>query len=144
MAGFTDALERALLDHITSKTAYSPPATWYLGLSSTAPSDDGTSFTEPSGGAYARVAMTSADWAAAIGGAPASASTSAIKEFPTASATWVAGADLVAWGLFTASSGGTPQIIGALTVPKPVLAGDTFSFASGSLVLQLGDPADTY
>lgn len=30
------------------------PATWYMGLSTTIPNDDGTNFTEPSGGSYAR------------------------------------------------------------------------------------------
>lgn len=144
MAGFTDALERQILDHVTNKAAYTAPGTWYLGVSSTTPADDGSNFTEPSGGAYARVALTASDWAVASGSAPASAVTSAIKSFPTASAAWSAGANMVGWGLFTASSGGTPVIVGALTTPKPVLNGDTLSFAAGALVLQLGDPADTY
>jgi hypothetical protein len=33
---------------------------------------------------------------------------------------------------------------GALTTAKPVLNGDTASFAAGTLILKLGDPADTY
>jgi hypothetical protein len=33
---------------------------------------------------------------------------------------------------------------GALTTPKPVLNGDTPSFAASAFTLQLGDPGDTY
>lgn len=38
-------------------TSYSPPATWYIGLSTVSVTATG-SYTEPTGGSYARVAMT--------------------------------------------------------------------------------------
>jgi hypothetical protein len=43
------------------------PATWYVGLSTTTPNEDGTGFTEPVGGSYARVAVTNntTNWPAA-------------------------------------------------------------------------------
>jgi hypothetical protein len=49
-----------LLDYNFGSTAYSGglPATYYVGLSTTTINFDGTGATEPSGGAYARVAFT--------------------------------------------------------------------------------------
>lgn len=144
MAGFTDTVEQALLDHFLTDGAYTPPATMYIGLSSTTPTEAGGNFTEPSSGSYARVSTAAADWGAATGTAPATKSTTTAKTFPTATADWVSAANLTYFGLFSASSAGTLLAFGALTTPKPVLNGDTASFASGALVLKLGDPADSY
>lgn len=144
MAGFTDTVEQALLDHFLTDGAYTPPSTMYIALSSTTPTEAGGNFTEPSGGSYARVSTTAADWAAASGTAPATKATSTTKTFPTATADWVSGSNLTHFGLYSASSAGTLLAWGALTTAKPVLNGDTASFASGALVLKLGDPADSY
>lgn len=144
MAGFTDTVEQALLDHFLTDGAYTPPATMYIGLSSTTPTEAGGNFTEPSTGSYARVSTAAADWGAATGTAPATKSTTTAKTFPTATADWVSAANLTYFGLFSASTAGTLLAFGALTTPKPVLNGDTASFASGALVLKLGDPADSY
>ena len=144
MAGFTDTVEQALLDHFLTDSAYTPPSTMYIGLSSTTPTEAGTNFTEPSTGSYARVSTPGADWGAATGTAPATKSTTSVKTFPTATGDWVSGSNLTHFGLFSASTGGTLLAWGALTTAKAVLNGDTASFASGALVLKLGDPADTY
>lgn len=144
MAGFIDTLEQALLDHVLNDGTYTPPTNWFIGLSSTTPTETGSNFTEPSTGSYARVSTAAADWAAASGTAPATKANGVAKSFAAATADWVAAANLTHFGLFTASSGGTVQIWGALTVPKPVLNGDTPSFAIGALVIKLGDPGDTY
>lgn len=144
MSGFVDTIERAILDHVLTDPAWTPPSTLYLGVSSTTPTEAGGNFTEPSTGSYARVSTTAADWAAATGTAPATKSTSATKTFPTATADWLSGADLTHFGLFEAASGGTPIAWGALTTPKPILNGDTPNFPAGSLTLKQGDPGDTY
>jgi hypothetical protein len=144
MAGFTNAVEQALLDHFLTDPAYVPPATMYIGVSSTTPAEDGTGFTEPSGGGYARVSTAAADWGAASGTAPATKSNTAVKTFPTATADWLAGANLTHFGLFDAATAGALLCWGALGTAKPVLNGDTASFGAGALVLKLGDPADTY
>jgi hypothetical protein len=144
VAGFIDTLEQAVLDHVLNDGAYTPPTNWFIGLSSTTPTEAGGNFTEPSAGAYARISTAAADWAAATGTAPAVKSNGVAKSFPTATADWVAAANLTHFGLFIASTGGTVQIWGALTVPKPVLNGDTASFAIGALSIKLGDPSDTY
>lgn len=46
-----------ILDRNFGGTSFTVPTTYYIGLSTTAPAFDGTGITEPSGGAYARVAM---------------------------------------------------------------------------------------
>lgn len=141
MAGPINAVERALLDHIFTDPAYTPPATWYVGVSTSTPDEDGASFTEPSGNGYARVAVTAADFSAASGGAPASKVNSEPILFPEASGSW---GTVTHWGLFAASSGGTVQYIAELDESKAVGNGDTLHFQPGDLVMQLGDPSDTY
>lgn len=144
MAGFVDTVERALLDHFLTDPAYTPPATMYLALSSTTPTEAAGNFTEPSTGSYARVSTAAADWSAASGTAPAVKTNTATKTFPTATADWVAGANLTHFGLYDASTAGNLLAWGALGTAKPVLNGDTASFAASALVLKLGDPADSY
>lgn len=141
---FSDVLEAALLNHIFTDPAYTPSTTLYIGVSSTTPDDDGSNFTEPSTGAYARVSTVAADWGAATGTAPVTKSNTATKTFPTATATWLAGVNLTWFGIFEASSGGTPIATGLLTVAKPVMNGDTPSFGAGTMVLKLGKPADSF
>lgn len=144
MAGFTDYLELKFLDHLFNDPAYTPPATLYLALSSTTPTEAGGNFTEPSGGSYARVSTTAADWNAASGTAPAIKDNGAVKTWPTATADWVAGANLTHFGIYDASTAGNLLVFGALTVPKPALNGDTMSAAAGALVIKLGDTTDSY
>lgn len=144
MAGFVDSVEQKLLDHFLTDGAYTPPVTMYIGLSTTTPTEAAGNFTEPSTGAYARVSTAAADWAAATGTAPATKSTSTVKTFPTATGDWSSAANMTHFGLFDASTAGNLLCWGALGTPKPVLNGDTASFASGALVLKLGDPADSY
>jgi hypothetical protein len=52
----SDYLEAEILDHIFSKGAYTPP-TWYVGLSTADPGEDGATLSEPTAMAYARVAL---------------------------------------------------------------------------------------
>lgn len=54
----TNYTDGKILDQIFGGTAWSPPATLYFGLSTTTIYADGTGITEPSGGLYARVAVT--------------------------------------------------------------------------------------
>lgn len=144
MAGFTDGIERAILDHVLTDPAWTPPTTLYIGLSTTTPTDSGSNFTEPSSGGYARVATTASDWSAASGTAPASKTTTATKTFPEATGDWSSGANMTWFGLFEASSGGAPIVTAALSTAKPVLTGDVATFGPGGLTLQLGDPSDSY
>lgn len=144
MAGAVDTEEQAILNGVLQDPSYAGYATLWIALSSTTPTEAGGNFTEPSGGAYARVSTTGADWSAASGTAPAVKTNTATKTFPTATADWVAGANLTYFGLFDASTAGNLKWFGLLGTAKPVLNGDTASFAAGALILKLGDPGDSY
>lgn len=146
-AGLFDLWEQKLLDHILNDPANTPNATNYIALSSTTPAEAATGATEPSGGSYARVATTNADWSAASGTAPAVKTNTATLTFTTASADWASGANLTYFMLMATLSGVTTAdyiAFGALTTAKPVLNGDTASFAASAITLQMGDPGDTY
>jgi hypothetical protein len=147
MAGLTDLVEQKLLDHLFTDPTYTPATTLYLALSSTTPAEAGTGITEPSGGGYARVATTAADWSAASGTAPAQKTNTATFTFPLATADWVAGANLTHFVIFdhiTNTASANVVAFGALATAKPVLNGDTPSFAAGAIIVQMGDPGDTY
>lgn len=130
---FTNALAKALLDHYFMKTAKSQPSNLWVGLSSTIPAEDGTNFTEPSGGSYGRVSTAGTDWNAATTADPSLLDNANLVDFGIASADWASGADLTHVGIFEASSGGVPTITAALDTPKPVLNGDPVSFPAGDL-----------
>jgi len=144
MAGFVDTVEQAILNGLLQDGSWAGYATLWIGLSTTAPAEAGTGATEPSSGSYARVSTAAADWGAASGTAPAVKSNTAVKTFPTATGDWSSGADMTHFGLWDASTAGNLVAFGTLTVAKPVLNGDTASFAAASLVLKLGDPGDSY
>lgn len=144
MAGLINSLEKALLDHVFGKSTYTAPTNWFVGLSSTTPTDTGSNFTEPTGGAYARVSTAATDWNAAVEGDPTILDNLNAVTFPTATADWAAAASLTHFGLFTAATLGTPQMWGALTTARNILNGDTARFAGGTLDVKLGDPQDVF
>jgi|SRR5918992_4206013 hypothetical protein len=117
----TSARERALLDHQFGGVALTPEATWHWGLSSTAPSDDGSNFTEPSGNGYARVAKTNnaTNFPAAStdGLLVTSKVTGTAITWATPTGSWAAGAQLTHIGAFSAATGGTPHYVFALATP---------------------------
>jgi hypothetical protein len=76
------------------------------------------------------VTNNSTNFPAASGGAK---SNGTAITFPQATANWAGGADLTHVVLFDAATAGNPIMYGALTTPKPVLNGDTASFAVGDL-----------
>ncbi len=127
-----DATENALLDHFLGGPDYTRLATVYLALSTTTPTDAGGNFTEPTGGSYARVAITNnaTNFPAASGGAKSNG----VKfSFPTATADWSSGANMTYIGLFDAATAGNLIAYGAITTPKAVLNGDTAEVAIGDL-----------
>lgn len=142
MPGFTDSVETQILNHFTNKAAWTAPTSLFIGLSSTTPNEAGGNITEPTGGAYARVATVAADWNTATGTAPVSATTATVRTFPTATADWLLGVNLTNAVLFSASTAGTALAYGALATPKPVLNGDTPNFPAGSIVVRIGDVGD--
>ncbi len=142
MGGFVDSEEMKMLDHYTGKTAYTVP-TWYVALSTTLPTEAAGNFTEPSGGAYARVALTPATWTAASGGDPSSTSYGGSIAFAQATGGW---GTVTYFGLYSVATLGTGLVRfwGTLTNPKAIQTSDTASFAANTLLIKLGDPPDVY
>ncbi len=95
MTGYTDRSARAYLDQLITDYPY-------MALFTVAGADDGTGFTEVTGGFYSRVNVTSS-WASATGSAPSTKTNNAIITFPTATGSW---GTVVAWGLYDAATVG--------------------------------------
>lgn len=154
MAMLSDFMENKLIDWlfraqaigITGATAAAGtgPATLYVGLYTANPTD-AAGGTEVTGGAYARVAVTSAltAWAGTQGagttvassGTTGTTSNNAAVTFPAPTANWGV---VTGFGIFDAATAGNLLIWGALTTNKTVNNGDPApSFAAAALSLQL-------
>lgn len=129
----TTFLANRLLDHQVGKTSYTMPSVW-IGLSSTTPNLAGGNITEPSTGGYARQATTGATWATAAAGANSNA---VAITWTSASADYLAGANLTHGVLYDAATGGNVLAYGALTVAKNVLNGDTASIAIAGITITI-------
>lgn len=121
--------ENNVLDAILG-VGFTKPATVYVALFTVTPSDAGGG-TEVTGGAYGRVAVTNnaTNWPAA---SSSTKSNGTVITFPTSTAAW---GSVVAWGLFTASTGGTLIVWGALSTAKTIGVSDAPNFPVGSLVI---------
>lgn len=137
-------IHRQLLDLVFGDGTFTPPTSVFVALSSTTPTATGTNVTEPSTGSYARVETAPADWAAAVAANPCTKANANVVTFPQATATWLAGADLTHFALYTLGAGGIFLGSGALGTPKPVLNGDIPSFGAGQLVAKLGASSDPF
>ena len=132
MPGFlTDYANNKILDLVFGSTAYTPPATLYLGLSLLPAGKNGQIY-EPTGGGYARVAVANsgASFPAASAGTKSNATAAA---FPAATANW--GAVL---SLFIADSpsGGNVIAVADLATPKTITGGSAAAtVAAGALFL---------
>lgn len=131
MAGsYSDYLELKVLDHLLGLTSYTPPATLYVALYTSAPSDGGGG-TEISGNGYARVAVTNnaTNWPAASGGQK---SNGTAITFSVATGSW---GTVVAFGLFDASTGGNLLMWATLGTSKAISSGQAAQFPIGALVV---------
>ena len=127
MAEMSNYLENALINATLRNTTYTSPATVYVSLWTTDPTDAGSG-TEVSGGSYARTSVTF--------GAPsngASLNSSAV-EFPQATASWGTVAYI---GINDASTSGNLLYHTPLTTSKTIDTGDIFKIAIGSLSVTL-------
>jgi hypothetical protein len=142
-AAMSDYLENKVVDWLMRGQAFSPPATQYVSLFTTACSDSAAG-TEVSGGSYARVAVTSslANWAGtqsagsttASSGTGGTTSNNSAITFPSPTANW---GSVTHFGVFDASSSGNMLICAALTQSKTINNGDAApSFAAAALTLQ--------
>ena len=127
MAEMSNYLEDALINATLRNTSYTSPATVYMGLYTSDPTDANTG-TEVSGGSYTRTAVTM--------GAPSNgvSTNSAAIEFPQASGSW----GTVGWiGILDATSSGNLLYHTALDTSKTISSGDIFKIAIGGLSVTL-------
>lgn len=142
MSQMSDYLENKFVDHVFRNRSFAVPATIYVALYTTSPTDADTG-TEVAGGAYARVQVGPSDttWNATQGGTPAAASSgtggatanAGAITFPTPTANWGV---ISHFGIRDAVTAGNLLIWGALTASKTVNNGDPApSFAAGALAI---------
>ncbi|PKO49001.1 MAG: hypothetical protein CVU31_02460 [Betaproteobacteria bacterium HGW-Betaproteobacteria-4] len=140
----TDYAENKSVDSMLRGQALGAPATMYIGLATDTCTDSGSG-TEPSGNAYARVAVTSSltNWAGtqSAGSTTASSGTGGTTS-NNAAITWPASTG--AWGTlqsvrwYDAASAGNTWICIDLSAPLSVSgAGFTVQFTAGQLQFQI-------
>ena len=127
MSEMSNFLENALINATLRATTYTSPATVYVALFTTDPTDANTG-TEVSGGSYARTSVT---FAAPSNGVAAS---SADCTFPTCTSTWGTVSHI---GIFDASTSGNLLYHTPLDTSKTIETGDIFKIASASLTVTL-------
>jgi hypothetical protein len=127
MAEFSNYLENALINATLRATTYTSPATVYVSLYTSDPTD-ADSGTEVSGGSYARTSVTF--------GAPSNgvSTNSADVTFPTATASWGTVSHI---GIHDASTAGNLLFHTPLDTSKTIDSGDIFKITSGNLSVTL-------
>lgn len=105
MAGFSDAVEKKILDHLTGKTSYASPTAngLYLALTTVAVADTDTaaSLTEAAYTGYARKQVVPADMSAAAG-TSSETHNSVTETFANCTA---GSSTVIGWGLCSSASG---------------------------------------
>ena len=127
MAEFSNFLENALINATLRATTYTSPATVYVSLYTTDPTD-ADSGTEVSGGSYAR---TSATFDAPSNGVTQN---SADITFPTSTASW---GTVTHIGIHDASTSGNLLFHTPLDTSKTIDSGDIFKIETGNLTVTL-------
>lgn len=138
----TDYAENKIVDALMRGQALGAPATWYVGLLTSACSDSSAG-TEVSGGSYARVAVTAGltQWAgtqsagstSASSGTGGQTSNNAAITFPAPTANW---GSITHFALYDASTSGNVWVCQALATAKTVNNGDAApSFSAGALTV---------
>lgn len=135
-SGKYEYLSQKMLNFIFNGGTWSAPATMFLALFTVAPTIS-TTGTEATGSGYARVSITSntTNWPT-ISGSTTTLTSGATFTFPTATGNWSSSSNMTDAGLWDASSSGNLYYWGDLTTAKPVLNGDTASFATGAVTIQ--------
>jgi hypothetical protein len=141
MTALTDYAENKVIDAILRAQSLGAPATWYVALFTSAPTDAAVG-TEVSGNNYSRASLAAslANWAGtqaaasttASSGTGGQSSNNAAITFATPSGSW---GTVTHWGLFDASTSGNMWIYAPLTVSKTINTSDSVSFAIGALTV---------
>ena len=129
MSEMSNFLEDALINATLRATTFTSPATVYVSLWTSDPTDAGSGTeVSTSGTSYARTAVT---FGAPSGGV---STNSADVTFPTATASW----GTVGWiGINDAATGGNLLYHTALDTAKAIDSGDIFKISTGNLSVTL-------
>jgi hypothetical protein len=135
---FTNYLKNVVLNNVFGGTAFTPPATLYLGLSTTAVTEAGGGITEPTGGAYARVSFANNKTTGWDTGTGADNLISNLSEltFPEATASW---GTITHFFISDAATGGNILVSEALTTAKTISSGGIARFPAGSLDIAIDE-----
>ena len=127
MSEISNYLENALINATLRNTTFTAPATVYVSLWTSDPTDAGSG-TEVSGGSYARTAVTF--------GAPSNGVTtnSADVTFPTATGSW---GTVTHIGIHDALTTGNLLYHTPLDASKAIASGDIFKISTGNLSVTL-------
>lgn len=133
--GTSTFLADKLLNYVLNQTAYTAPTTVWIALYTVTPTAAGGG-TEATGSGYARASVTCNTTNFPLAASNSIANGAAIT-FATATGDWSTASSQVAASLMDAVTVGNLLWWGALTASKPVLNGDTASFAVGALSILL-------
>lgn len=133
MSGLIDTRMDVLLDEYWgAQAAATPPVTWYIGLFTTLPANDGTGGVEAAFTGYARQPSTNnlTEWPAAAAGVKANGS---VIDYGVAASGPTA---IVGFGFFDAVSAGNLWAFAPVTSsPVSIPNGGDASFAVGAIVI---------
>lgn len=127
MAEMSNYLENAMINAVLRNTTYTSPATVYVALFTTDPTDANTG-TEVSGNAYQRTAVTF--------NAPSNgvSTNSGSVTFPTATGSW---GTVTHIGIMDASTSGNLLFHTPLNTSKTITSSDIFTISTGNLSVTL-------
>lgn len=132
MTDLTDYAENILIDALFRNSTISRPASWFIALSTTTPTDAGGNITEPTGDAnYARQAVdtgASSEWSDPAGGSATDNSLAIV--WPAADSGFGTVTHVVFFDLITA---GNAWFWKNLASSVTVNAGEVFQFPIGDL-----------
>jgi hypothetical protein len=137
-SGKSDFYSQTLLNKLFNGAAWTVPTVLYLAAFTVTPTHN-TAGTEASGGAYARVSITSnsTNWPVISSGQVIT--NGAAFTWAQATADWSSGVNITGLALLDSlTSGGSNNLyyFGDVTVPKNVKNGDTASVALGAMTVQ--------
>lgn len=142
MAGLGQTTRADLLNLVFKGTALTGKAAaaagvYYVSLHTADPGEDGQTSNEVSGGSYAAKSTAATDWSTATAASPAETNNSNAITFVTASGSWGTVTHAGLWNHLTNRAAANFLGRGALTASQAVASGNTFSFPSTSLKIQV-------